>query len=141
MQTGSQRTNGYELGVNGALTPAWKIAGGYAYQDAFVTSATAAARGGRAGGPGAAPHALAVEQLPGPSAESAAGVGVLYRADMFAAIDNTVDAARLHARGRGGLRPADARTCGCRSTSRISSTRRYYTNADSNANISPGFPG
>ena len=47
VQTGSQRTNGYELGLNGRMTQAWSIAGGYAYQDAFVTSATAAARAAR----------------------------------------------------------------------------------------------
>ena len=46
VQTGSQRTNGFELGVTGHLTSAWRVAGGYAYQDAFVTSATAAARAG-----------------------------------------------------------------------------------------------
>ena len=46
VQTGSQRTNGYELGVNGRVTPRWSIAGGYAYQDAFVTSATTAAAAG-----------------------------------------------------------------------------------------------
>ena len=46
VQTGSQRTNGYELGVNGSITPAWSVAGGYAYQDAFVTSATTAAAAG-----------------------------------------------------------------------------------------------
>ena len=37
VQTGSQRTNGYELGANGSVTPLWSIAGGYAYQDAYVT--------------------------------------------------------------------------------------------------------
>jgi catecholate siderophore receptor len=46
IQTGSQRTNGFEVGVNGNLTSAWSIAGGYAYQDAFINSATAAAPAG-----------------------------------------------------------------------------------------------
>ena len=46
VQTGSQRTNGYELGANGHVTSLWSIAGGYAYQDAFVTSATVAAAAG-----------------------------------------------------------------------------------------------
>ena len=73
-----------------ASRPTWRIAGGYAYQDAFVTSATTAAQRRRAGGPGAAPHALAVEPLSDSIRESAAGLGVLYRSDMFAAIDNTV---------------------------------------------------
>ena len=44
VQTGSQRTNGFELGVNGRICRVWTIAGGYAYQNAFVTSATTAAR-------------------------------------------------------------------------------------------------
>ena len=30
VQTGSQRTNGYEIGLNGRITPAWSVAGGYA---------------------------------------------------------------------------------------------------------------
>jgi catecholate siderophore receptor len=46
VQTGSQRTNGFELGLSGRVTRAWRVAGGYSYQDAFVTSATAAARAG-----------------------------------------------------------------------------------------------
>jgi catecholate siderophore receptor len=46
VQTGSQRTNGFEAGITGRLTSAWLVAGGYTYQDAFVTSATAAAREG-----------------------------------------------------------------------------------------------
>src|SRR5262249_39259787 len=46
VQTGRQRTNGYELGVAGNVKSWWKVAGGYSYQDAFVTSATAAARTG-----------------------------------------------------------------------------------------------
>src|SRR5262249_60918972 len=46
VQTGSQRTIGYELGVNGSVLRKWNVAGGYAYQDAFVTSAIAAARAG-----------------------------------------------------------------------------------------------
>src|SRR6185437_9756080 len=44
VQTGSQRTNGYELGLSGSITRKWRVAGGYAYQDAFITSATTAAR-------------------------------------------------------------------------------------------------
>jgi catecholate siderophore receptor len=46
LQTGSQRTNGYELGINGNITRAWSIAGGYAYHNALITSDTIAARAG-----------------------------------------------------------------------------------------------
>ena len=43
VQTGSQRTTGVEIGANGRITRIWSVAGGYAYQNAVVTSATAAA--------------------------------------------------------------------------------------------------
>src|SRR6266536_2849857 len=46
VQTGSQRSNGVELGWNGAVTRKWRVAGGYSWQDVFVTSATTAARAG-----------------------------------------------------------------------------------------------
>src|SRR5215813_12667135 len=46
VQTGSQRTNGFELGVNGNVTRRWLMTGGYAFQDAFITSDTTAARAG-----------------------------------------------------------------------------------------------
>ena len=54
-----------------------------------MTSATAAARARAPGGAGAAPHLLALEQLPGPP-RVGAGLGIVHRSDMFAAIDNTV---------------------------------------------------
>jgi catecholate siderophore receptor len=43
VQTGSQRTRGGELGVSGAISSAWRIMGGYAYQDAEITDRTSAA--------------------------------------------------------------------------------------------------
>src|SRR5262249_25293530 len=46
IQTGSQRTNGFEIGGTGSLTRNWRVSWGYAYQDAFVTSATTSARAG-----------------------------------------------------------------------------------------------
>ena len=89
IQTGSQRTNGYELGTNGQLTPAWSIAGGYAYQDAFVTSAT---DGGVAGAQvGQVPHhTFSLWNRYQFQPRLSAGLGVLYRSDMFVAVDNTV---------------------------------------------------
>jgi catecholate siderophore receptor len=41
VQTGSQRTEGFELSVTGTLKPGWQVIGGYANQDATVTSPTA----------------------------------------------------------------------------------------------------
>src|SRR4029077_10141379 len=89
VQTGSPRTNGHELGLLGRVSKGWQIAGGYAYQDAFVTSATTAAAAG-----------AQVAQVPHHTVSLwnqyqfhprfAAALGVICRDDMFAAIDNTV---------------------------------------------------
>ncbi|HEU4939768.1 MAG TPA: TonB-dependent siderophore receptor [Vicinamibacterales bacterium] len=138
IQTGSQRTNGYEIGVIGRVTRAWRMAGGYAYQDAFVTSATAAAKAG-----------AEVAQVPRHTfslwnncqlhPRVGAALGVIYRADMFAAIDNSVVLP--------GYTRIDAATF-------VPLTRRarlqlnvenlfdnkYFANADNNTNISPGYP-
>ena len=64
VQTGSQRTNGYELGINGQLTRAWTIAGGYALPERVRHQRDGRRARRRAGRPGAAPHVLALEQLP-----------------------------------------------------------------------------
>jgi catecholate siderophore receptor len=138
VQTGSQRTNGFEIGANGSITRAWKIAGGYAYQDAFVTSATTAARTGAQ--VAQAPHRTFslwnnYQILP----RLSAGVGILNRSDMFAAIDNTVTLP--------GYTRADAAvffsvTERVRLQANVENllNKMYYVNADGNNNISPGFP-
>jgi catecholate siderophore receptor len=136
VQTGSQRTNGYEVGLNGSLLRAWKIAGGYAYQAAFITSATAAARAG-----------AQVAQVPHHTfslwnnyqiiARLGAGLGLIHRSDMYAAVDNKVTLP--------GYTRADAAvffvlTEKLRLQANVENLldKRYYLNADSNTNISPG---
>ena len=138
VQTGSQRTTGCEVGLNGRISSAWSVAGGYAYQDAHVTSATISAREG-----------AQVAQVPHHTASLwnsyqihprlGVALGVLHRSDMFAAIDNTVtlpgytraDAAVFVTFGKGLRLQANLENLG---------NTRYYVNADSNTNISPGFP-
>jgi catecholate siderophore receptor len=138
VQTGSQRTNGYELGLNGRLTPEWSIAGGYAYQDAFVTRATTAAQPGAQVGQ-VPHHTLSLWNHYRFHPRVGAGLGVVYRSDMFAAIDNTVtlpgyarvDAAAFFTLTKQVRLQANVENV---------SDKRYYVNADSNTNISPGFP-
>lgn len=138
VQTGSQRTNGFEIGANGNLTRAWRVAGGYAYQDAFVTNATVSAFAG-----------AQVAQVPHNTfslwnhyqfiPRLSGGLGLVNRSDMFAAIDNTVTLP--------GYTRADCAVF-FRFTERLRlqanieniTGRRYYVNADSNSNISPGSP-
>jgi catecholate siderophore receptor len=137
VQTGSQRTNGYELGLNGNLTRRWKVAGGYAYQDAFVTSATTAARAG-AQVAQVPHHTFSIwnnyQILP----KLGAGLGILNRSNMFAAIDNTV---RLPGYTRADAAVYYSLTERLRLQANLENLldTQYYVNADGNTNISPGF--
>ena len=138
IQTGSQRTNGYELGVNGRIVDAWTVAGGYAYQDAFVSSATAAAAAGQVVGQ-VPHHTVSLWNNLRVHPRLTAGLGIVNRSDMFAAIDNTVTLP--------GYTRADAAAFVTLSrqlrlqvnVENVFDTQ-YYLNADSNTNISPGAP-
>jgi catecholate siderophore receptor len=137
VQTGSQRTRGYELGLSGRVTSFWSIAGGYAYQDAFVTSATTAARAG-AQVAQVPHHTLSLWNTCRVRPRVGLGLGVLRRTDMFAAIDNTVTLpgyTRVDAAAYFAL----SRTMRLQANVENLLDARYYVNADNNTNISPGF--
>jgi catecholate siderophore receptor len=138
VQTGSQRTKGVELSATGAITPAWQVIGGYAHQDATVTSQTAAA-------PVGARVALVPRntvslwnryQL---ASSFGIGLGVVYQDDMFAAIDDAVtlpsfvrfDAAAYYSLSRRVRIQANVENV---------FDRTYYATANSNNNITPGSP-
>lgn len=138
LQTGSQRTKGFEAELNGSLTRAWQVVGGYAHQNAIITNATTAAKAGA--NVAMVPHdTVSLWNKYQLVRRVALGVGVTHHTDMFAAIDNTVvlpgytkvDAAlyfllsekwKLQAHLDNAL------------------NQRYYLNADGNNNISPGSP-
>jgi catecholate siderophore receptor len=138
VQTGSHRTNGFELSLNGSITRDWKILGGYSYQDAYVTSATASA-----------PLGARVAQVPRNtfslwnnyrlSSKFGGGLGIIYRSDMFASIDNRVVLP--------GYTRADAAFY-FNATERVTLQANfenlfdtnYFVNAHTNDNISPGTP-
>jgi catecholate siderophore receptor len=138
IQTGSTRTNGFEIGINGSLTHAWSIAGGYAYQDAFISSATTAALAGQQVGQ-VPHHTFSLWNNYQIRPKLGAGLGLLYRSDMFAAVDNTVTLP--------GYTRADAAvfyslTERWRLQANLENLldKTYYLNADNNTNISPGSP-
>ena len=138
VQTGSQRTNGYEVGANGRVAPLWSIAGGYTYQDGYVTSATTAAAAG-AQVAQVPHHMLSLWNNYQLHPRVAAGLGILSRSEMFATIDNTVRLpgyTRVDAAGFMTLTPQ------LRVQLNVENlfNRDYFINADSNTNISPGFP-
>ena len=138
VQTGGQRTNGFELGINGTVTHAWKVMGGYAHQNAFVTSATTAARAGAQVGQ-VPHHTFSLWNNYQVMSKVGAGIGIVRRSGMFAAIDDSVTLP--------GYTRADAAlflslTDRTRLQVNIENVfnRIYYVNADSNTNISPGSP-
>ncbi len=138
LQTGKTRNRGYELGLSGKIVPVWEIAGGYAYQDAFIAAATMSAS-----------QEAKVAQTPHHTfslwnnfrigRKLGAGVGLVSRSVMYAAVDNTV------------ILPGYVRADAALSYSVLPKLRlqmnvenvldrSYFVNADGNNNISPGAP-
>ena len=132
------RTNGYELGVNGNVTKQWQIAGGYAYQNAFISSATTAAAFGAIVGQ-VPHHTLSLWNRYQLAPRVGAGLGVIYRSDMFATVDDTVT---LPSYVRADAAVFFSLTPRLRLQANVENlfNAKYYINADSNTNISPGSP-
>ncbi|HYR85197.1 MAG TPA: TonB-dependent siderophore receptor [Terriglobia bacterium] len=136
IQTGRTRSNGYEFGLNGRVTRSWRIAGGYAFQDVFIASPTTAAPAG-AQVAMVPRHMFSLWNNYQIVPRVGAGLGILQRSDMFAAVDNTVILP--------GYVRADAAVFFSLSEKvRLQGNvenlfnRKYYVNADGNNNISPG---
>jgi catecholate siderophore receptor len=138
VQTGRQRSSGYELGVAGTVTSAWEIAGGFARQRAVITSTTAAAPSGTTV-PLVPATTLSVWNKYQVASGFGVGLGVIHQADMYAAISNTV---RLpgFTRFDGGL--YFTLTDAVRAQANLENilNERYYPLANGNNNITPGAP-
>lgn len=138
LQTGSQRTNGYELGMNGFVTSKWSVAGGYAYQDAFISSATVSAIKGA--DVALVPHHTFslwnnYRVLP----RLGLGLGIIHRSDMFAAVDNTV-VLPGYTRADAAVYFSITEKWRVQANFQNLFDNTYYLNADGNNNISPGAP-
>ncbi|HEX3142442.1 MAG TPA: TonB-dependent siderophore receptor [Pyrinomonadaceae bacterium] len=136
LQTGSQQTNGFEAGVQGNITRAWSVAGGYAHQNAFISNATTAARAGAQ--VALAPHdTFSIWNKYQLATKFAFGIGVINRSGMFAAIDNAV---RLpgYTRIDAAIYVPFSETWKFQANVENLLDKKYYLNADGNNNISPG---
>jgi catecholate siderophore receptor len=87
--TGSQRTEGFEAGLAGQITERWEVVGGYAWQDAEITSTTSAAPAGREV-PLVPEHTFSLWNKYDFNDRFGAGIGVVHQTKMFASISNTV---------------------------------------------------
>ena len=138
VQTGNQRTNGFEIGLNGNITRAWSLTGGYSYEDAFITSTTAAAPAGRQVAQ-VPHHTFSIWNKYQFLRKLSAGLGIINRSDMFAAIDNTV-VLPGYTRADAAVYYSFNETWRMQANFENLFNTRYYLNADSNTNISPGSP-
>jgi catecholate siderophore receptor len=138
LQTGSQRTKGFELSVTGAVTPEWQIIGGYANQDATITSQTASAAPG-AKVPLVPRNTVSLWNRYQATQALGLGLGVVYQDDMYAAIDDTVTLPsfiRLDAAAYYGV----SRHLRLQLNLENLLDREYFATAHSNNNITPGSP-
>jgi len=138
VQTGAQRTSGYELGVTGSLSDAWQVSGGWTQQRAVITSTTTAAQAG-ATVPLVPHHTLSLWNRYQALRALGVGLGVVHQARVYTAIDNSVtlpgftraDAALFLSLGRFVRAQANIENL---------FDRRYFATAQGNNNILPGAP-
>jgi catecholate siderophore receptor len=136
VQTGEQRTTGFELGASGSITRAWQVVGGFASQRARIVSATSAAKAG-AKVPLVPHHTLSLWNRVQVTRALGVGLGVVRQSDMFAAIDNTVTLPAF-TRADGALFVRLNSSLGAQVNVENLLDERYYATSHGNNNIMPG---
>lgn len=138
VQTGAQRTTGWELGATGSPMRAWQIVAGVASQRATIVSTTSAAPAGAT--VPLVPHtSLSLWNRYQLGRRFALGAGMVHRTDVYAAIDDRVTLpgfTRLDAAAYVALR-RDVRLQV--NVENLLDTR-YYATSQGNDNIMPGAP-
>jgi catecholate siderophore receptor len=138
VQTGRQRSTGYEIAVTGNVTNAWQVAAGFAAQETRITSRTAEAAAG-AIVPLVPRQTLSLWNRYQIIPRAGVGLGIVHQTRMFAAIDNSVTL------------PGFTRVDGAAFVTITESLRaqlnvenvldeRYYPTSHGNNNIAPGAP-
>ena len=136
VQTGRQRTAGYELGVTGDVTSSWQVAGGWASQRATIRSATTAAKAG-ATVPIVPHHTLSLWNRVQVARALGVGLGLVHQADAYAALDNSVTLPGF-TRADGALFVALVRDVRAQLNVENLFDARYYATSQGNNNIMPG---
>ncbi|MGL4287095.1 MAG: TonB-dependent receptor [Phreatobacter sp.] len=138
VQTGSTRTKGFEIGINGYLTDRWQVAGGYAYQDAYISSTTAAAVAGSRV-PLVPRNTFSLWNKYQITDMWAAGIGVVHQTNIFAAIDNMVTLPAFTRVDAAIFVKINDMVKAQLNVENIFDVK-YYPTASSNSNILPGAP-
>jgi catecholate siderophore receptor len=133
-----QRTRGVELGLQGNVTRAWSVMGGYAWQDAKLLAANGAQAAG-ATVPQVPTHTLSLWNRYDFTPEFGAAAGIVYRDSIFASTSNAVtvpsftrvDAALFYKLGKDYRLQLNVENL---------FDKRYWASANSDSNITPGSP-
>lgn len=134
-----QRTRGIELGLSGNMTDAWKVIGGYAYQNAEITKSLSASALAGATLAQVPEHTFSLWNRYDITQQWGVGLGSVYRSKMYAATDNTVtlpgflrfDAAVYYKVNKNIQLQVNIENL---------LDKEYYASANSNNNITPGSP-
>jgi catecholate siderophore receptor len=136
VQTGAQRTTGYELGVAGEVTSVWQLVAGYSSQTARIRSKTSAGAEG-ASVPLVPRSTVSLWNRVQLAPAFAVGAGAVHQARMYTAIDNSVTLPAF-TRFDGALFV----TLPLRTRAQLNVEnlfdRRYYATSQGNNNIMPG---
>ena len=134
-----QRARGVELGATGRLSRNWSLAGGYAYQDGRILATQSATIRAGARLAQLPRHTFSLWNRFEFNRTWGAGIGVIYRDEIYASTDNTVkipgftriDAAIFHRFNEHLRAQVNVENV---------LDRHYFASAHSNTNITPGSP-
>lgn len=138
VQTGAQRTTGFEVGLAGNVTSSWQTSAAFSHQRARIVSTTASAPAG-ATTPLVPATMVSVWNKYRLPQSFALGLGVVHRTKTYAAIDNSVTLPGFtHVDGALYLPPIS----GARLQLNVENVfnSMYYNTANGNNNILPGAP-
>jgi catecholate siderophore receptor len=138
VQTGRQRSEGYEVTLNGRVTNGWDVVGAFTSQTATIVSRTTAAPAG-ASVPLVPRTRLSLWNRVQVVRALGVGLGAVHQTDMYAAIDNTVT---LPGFWRFDGAAYVGSVGGVRAQLNVENVlnRRYYATSHGNNNILPGAP-
>ena len=148
MLSDGQRSQGFELGLTGRVNAAWSIAGGYTYSDAkFIADTSATQRAGAAVGQ-APKHTLALWNRYDFTPAWGAGLGMIHRTKMFAANELIATPANPtpnvtlpgYTRVDAALFYNVSKSVQVQLNVENILNKKYFSNANSNTNITPGAP-
>lgn len=140
VQSGQQRTQGMELGLQGEVTPTWHVHAGYAHLDAKITKATAST-----GTLGHVPQLVPADTFSmwnriDFTGRVAVGLGLIYQGASYANVDNKVQLPAFARSDAALYYTFEGRRVRLALNVENLFDRNYFPTADANNNISVGAP-